>query len=69
MCSDAKVSVAVLRQWLGDGNELALLDVREHGQYGAGHLFYAVNVPYSQLEYRVAQLVPRVDTRVVLTLE
>lgn len=66
MCSDAKVSVAVLRQWLGDGNELALLDVREHGQYGAGHLFYAVNVPYSQLEYRVAQLVPRVDTRVVL---
>lgn len=66
MYSDAKISVAVLRQWLGDGNELALLDVREYGQYGAGHLFYAVNVPYSQLECRVAQLVPRVDARVVL---
>ncbi|MGO3892599.1 MAG: rhodanese-like domain-containing protein [Paenalcaligenes sp.] len=66
MYSEAKISVVVLRQWLGDGNELALLDVREHGQYGAGHLFYAVNVPYSQLEYRVAQLVPRVGARVVL---
>lgn len=60
------VSVATLRQWLGEGGEVALLDVREHGQYGAGHLFYAVNLPYSQLEYNAVLLLPRFGGRVVV---
>ncbi|TGV11593.1 sulfurtransferase [Alcaligenaceae bacterium 429] len=63
---NAEVSVAVLRQWLADGSEIALLDVREHGQYGSGHLFYAVNAPYSVLEHRVPYLVPRRTVRIVL---
>lgn len=55
-----------LQSWLQDGNELALLDVREHGLYGEGHLFFAVPLPYSRLEIDIARLVPRVSTRVVL---
>ena len=31
------VDVATLRQWLADGGEIALLDVREEGQHGEGH--------------------------------
>ena len=35
------VSPATLKAWLHDGAEIALLDVREHGQYGEAHPFYA----------------------------
>ena len=43
------LSPATLKSWLHDGSEIALLDVREHGQYGEAHLFYAVPLPYSRL--------------------
>lgn len=49
----------------GDG-EIAILDVREHGQYGEGHLFHAVNCPYSRLEISVVNLVPNRETHCVL---
>lgn len=49
----------------GDG-EIAVLDVREYGQYGEGHLFYASNCPYSRLEPGVIRLVPNHATRCVL---
>jgi len=62
----ARVDVATLRQWLGDGGEIAFLDVREEGQHGAGHPLLAVNVPYSRLEMLIGQLVPRLACRVVL---
>jgi rhodanese-related sulfurtransferase len=54
-----------LKQWLHDGTEIALLDVREHGQYGESHLFYGVPLPYSRLELEIGRLVPRLDTRIV----
>ncbi|SAI47794.1 transferase [Bordetella ansorpii] len=62
----AATPTAVLKHWLHDGQEIALLDVREHGLYGESHLFYAVNAPYSQLEFDAARLVPRKTTRVVV---
>jgi rhodanese-related sulfurtransferase len=55
-----------LKQWLHDGAEIALLDVREHGQYGEGHLFYAAPVPYSRLEVDIVRLAPRRDVRIAL---
>jgi rhodanese-related sulfurtransferase len=55
-----------LKKWLHDGNEIALIDVREHGQYGEEHLFYVVSVPYSKLESDVSRLVPRKQVRMVL---
>ncbi len=60
------VDASTLHAWLNDGDEIALLDVREHGQYGEGHPFLAVNVPYSQLEAVIGARVPRRDTRTVI---
>jgi rhodanese-related sulfurtransferase len=60
------VSPTVLKDWLHDGDEIALLDVREHGQFGESHLFYAVPLPYSRLELDIARLVPRRDVRCVV---
>ena len=60
------LSPAQLKTWLHDGSELAVLDVREHGQYGEAHPFYAVPLPYSRLELDIARLVPRLATRLVL---
>ncbi|MBT2303744.1 sulfurtransferase [Variovorax paradoxus] len=55
-----------LKSWLHDGREIALLDVREHGQYGEAHLFYAVPLPYSRLEIDAPRLVPRRGVRLVV---
>ena len=60
------IDVAILRQWLGGGGEVAFLDVREEGQHGAGHPLLAVNAPYSRLELLIGQLVPRCSCPVVL---
>ena len=60
------VSAPTLRAWLNDGAEIALLDVREAGQFGEGHPFFAIPAAYSQLEKDVPRLVPRCDARVVL---
>lgn len=51
---------------LHDGEELALLDVREDGEFGEGHLLFAIPLPYSVLELRIFDLVPRQSVRVVL---
>ncbi|MEN9772824.1 MAG: hypothetical protein RJA58_1467 [Pseudomonadota bacterium] len=55
-----------LQRALHDGQELALLDVREDGEFGEGHLLFAIPLPYSILELRVTSLVPRRSTRIVL---
>jgi rhodanese-related sulfurtransferase len=60
------VNVATVRRWLADGGEIALIDVREEGQHGAGHPLLAVNFPYSRLEIDIGRLVPRPSCRVVL---
>ena len=48
------------------GGELAVLDIREHGQYGQGHPFLAVSCPYSVLEQKAPILVPRYSAPVVV---
>jgi rhodanese-related sulfurtransferase len=55
-----------LRRRLASGDEIAVLDVREEGQYGEGHLLLAVNVPYSRLELNVTAVVPKFATSLVL---
>ena len=62
----ATVDAVTLRTWLNDAEEIALFDVREAGQFGEGHLFFAVPLPYSRLELDVTRLAPRRDVRVVL---
>ncbi|MEI2418339.1 rhodanese-like domain-containing protein [Orrella sp. JC864] len=60
------VTARTLKSWLDEAGEIALLDVREHGQYGEAHLFFGVNVPYSRLECEIGRLVPRKSVRVVV---
>ena len=60
------VTPAALKAMLDDGDELALLDVREMGPFSLRHLFAAGPMPRGRLEERISALVPRRDTRVVL---
>lgn len=55
-----------LKSMLHDGAEIALLDVRETGQFGESHLLFATPLPYSRLELDIGALVPRKAVRVVL---
>jgi rhodanese-related sulfurtransferase len=55
-----------LRAMLDDAAELALLDVREELPYSETHLLHARSLPLSRLELRLAALVPRRATRIVL---
>jgi rhodanese-related sulfurtransferase len=61
-----RIDAPTLKAWLSDGGEIALIDVREHGQYGEGHPFFAVSVPYSRLEIDLPKLVPNPAVRLVL---
>jgi rhodanese-related sulfurtransferase len=61
------VAPATLKAWIRDGGELAILDAREEGEFGASHLFWAVPCPLSQAEPRAPHLLPRRDVRVVCT--
>jgi rhodanese-related sulfurtransferase len=55
-----------LKAMLHDGAEIALLDVREAGQFGESHLLFATPLPYSRLELDVGALVPRNSARAVV---
>ncbi|MEM9209103.1 MAG: rhodanese-like domain-containing protein [Pseudomonadota bacterium] len=61
-----QVDAKTLKPWLTDGAEIAFLDIREHGQYGEGHPFFAVPMPYSRLESAAAMLLPCKTTRICL---
>ena len=60
------VTPLALRAMLADGQELALIDLREELIFSQGHLLFARSVPLSRLELRFAALVPRRGTRIVL---
>ena len=55
-----------LKAFLADGDEIALLDVRETGVFAHRHLLLAVSAPAWRLELSIDRLVPRRDTRIVL---
>jgi rhodanese-related sulfurtransferase len=61
-----RVDASTLKAWLSDGAEIALVDVREYGQYGEGHPFFAVSLPYSRFELGLPALVPNARARLVL---
>lgn len=61
-----QVNASAVKTMITDGAELALLDVREDGQFGEGHMLFAVPMPYSFLEARLATQLPRRSTRTVL---
>ncbi len=60
-----RLSPETLRAWIGDGGELAVLDAREEGEFGTGHLFWAAPFPLSRAALLVPTLLPRLATRIV----
>ncbi|MBV9811216.1 MAG: thiosulfate sulfurtransferase, partial [Acetobacteraceae bacterium] len=54
-----------LRAAILDGGELAILDAREEGEFGAAHLFWAVPCPLSHREFVARGLLPRLGVRIV----
>src|SRR5215468_12517216 len=61
-----KTAAAVVAM-LEDGQEIAFLDVREVVPFGAGHPLFATNLPLGHIEGEIAGLIPRLDTRVIVT--
>ena len=61
------IDAKTLRTWIEDSGELALLDAREDGEFGAEHLFWAVPCGMSRRETRARALLPRLDTRICVT--
>ena len=57
----------ILRGWLLDGQELAVIDAREDGEFGASHLFWAVPFGMAHREMRAHRLLPRKSVRICVT--
>ncbi|MFT8717921.1 rhodanese-like domain-containing protein [Acetobacter sp.] len=62
----AETSSESVRERLRNGQEIALLDVREEAPYATGHPLFAVNLPLGRIEERVAGLIPRRTAPVVV---
>src|SRR5580698_11549710 len=59
-----RIGPETLLGWITDGQELALLDAREDGEFGASHLFWAVPCALSTREIRARALLPSLTVRV-----
>src|SRR5262249_27702360 len=55
-----------LRAMLADGQELAIVDLREELIFSQSHLLFPRWVPWSRLELKSPRLVPQRGTRIVL---
>ena len=60
------LSASVVKARLHQGDEIALLDVREAGESGEGRPLLAINLPYSVLEARAITLLPSTTTPIVV---
>ncbi|MFZ9244299.1 MAG: rhodanese-like domain-containing protein, partial [Burkholderiaceae bacterium] len=60
------MSAQSAKQAIHGQQECALLDIREHGQYGEGHPFLSVHCPYSDFEQSIARLVPNTQVPIIL---
>ncbi|MFQ3623698.1 MAG: rhodanese-like domain-containing protein [Acetobacteraceae bacterium] len=61
-----EVAPAALKAWLADGHELGLVDPREEGEFGTGHLFWAAPLPLSRLPLMARALLPNPAVRLVV---
>ncbi len=66
MAISRSIDAASLEQRLEGSAEIALLDVREAGEFANGHLFFATSAPLSLFEVRLLELAPRLATEIVL---
>ena len=61
-----EIAPATLAHLLETGSTLALIDVREHGEYNLAHIAGSSSVPRRQLEARMGRLVPFRGAQVVV---
>ena len=62
----AIMSAEDVERALGTGGEIAIIDVREAGEFAAGHLFFSSSVPLSVFEACLPDLVPSTSCRLVV---
>ena len=62
-----QIDAKTLYGWISDGRELAILDAREDGEFGADHLFWAVPFGMAHRETRAHTLLPRKSVRICVT--
>ncbi|MFK3777555.1 rhodanese-like domain-containing protein [Agrobacterium sp. NPDC089420] len=60
------VSKDRLIEWLGDGKELAILDIRSAEEVGYASPLFATNLPAERLEAEIDRFIPRPVVRTVL---
>jgi rhodanese-related sulfurtransferase len=60
------ITPAALKALIAGDDELAILDVREEGEFTEGHLLLACNVALSRFELQIRALLPRRDLPVIL---
>jgi rhodanese-related sulfurtransferase len=56
-----------LKAMIRDQAELAIVDAREEGEFGTGHLFWASPLPRSRLPLQARALLPNPGVRIVVT--
>jgi len=61
-----KVRPQHVKEMFHDDDELALIDVREQGAFSKEHMLLTCCVPFSHMELKIGDLVPRKTTRMVL---
>jgi rhodanese-related sulfurtransferase len=67
MSNPIAITAPSLRALLATGAEYAVIDVRETGVHSRdGHILRSVSLPLSRLELRVATLIPRRNTEIVI---
>jgi rhodanese-related sulfurtransferase len=62
----SEVSVQQVKADLDAGKKIILLDVRDKGEFDAGHLPYAVNVSRGLLEWMIFSVVPDKNANIVV---
>jgi rhodanese-related sulfurtransferase len=55
-----------LWEWLHDGGEIVVADVRDGGPFARAHILAAASIPLAQIEVLAPVMVPRRSTRTVL---
>ena len=63
---NARISCAELARLMESNERFAVFDVRERGEYNQCQIPNATSLPRSQIEFRIAQLVPDLKVRLII---
>ncbi|HEY8064991.1 MAG TPA: rhodanese-like domain-containing protein [Methylosinus sp.] len=61
-----QISTRALRALWRAGDEVALFDAREEGPFSRAHPFFAVSLPFPEIEAKAYELAPRLSAKIVV---